>query len=207
MFLISLIILFLLLIIPRVLTLRIVSDWIYPLEEAPEKPAAVVFGAGLNPNGTPTTVLRDRVFTAAQLYKQGKVDKILMSGDNRFIDYNEPGAMKSYALELNIPEDDIILDFAGRRTYDTCYRTGKIFQVNDVILVTQSFHLPRALFTCNSLGIQAVGVSADQRTYRRESLFFWNLREIAATFIAWIQVYITRPEPVLGNPEPIFPEN
>lgn len=207
MVLISLIILFLLLIIPRLITLRIVNDWIYPLEESPEKPAAVVFGAGLNPNGTPTTVLRDRVFTAAQLYKQGKVEKILMSGDNRFIDYNEPGAMKSYALELNIPEDDIILDFAGRRTYDTCYRAGKIFQVNDVILVTQSFHLPRALFICNSLGIQAVGVSADQRTYQRESLFFWNLREIAATLIAWIQVHITRPEPVLGNSEPIFPEN
>lgn len=207
MVLISLIILFFLLIIPRLITLRIVSDWIYSLDEAPEKPAAVVFGAGLNPNGTPTTVLRDRVFTAAQLYKQGKVDKILMSGDNRFIDYNEPGAMKSYALGLDIPEEDIILDFAGRRTYDTCYRAGKIFQVNDVILVTQSFHLPRALFTCKSLGIQAVGVSADQRTYQRESLFFWNLREIAATFIAWIQVHITRPEPVLGNPEPIFPEN
>ena len=89
-----------------------------------------------------------------------------MSGDNRFIDYNEPGAMQAFALELGIPEEDIVLDYAGRRTYDTCYRAGEIFQLETAILVTQEFHLPRALYICNVLDIKAVGVSADVRTYR-----------------------------------------
>ncbi len=126
-----------------------------------------------------------------------------MSGDNRFIDYNEPGAMKSYALELGMPEEDIVLDYAGRRTYDTCYRAGAIFQLNEAILVTQKFHLTRALYTCNALGLSAVGVSADLRPYRDEG--FWKIREIAASLVAFIQVHLTRPEPVLGDKEPIFP--
>ena len=110
------------------------------------RPVVIVFGAGLRRDGTPTTVLRDRVETAAELYRQGKVEKLLMSGDNRFVDYNEPEAMRQYALQLGIPDEDIVLDYAGRRTYDTCYRAGAIFGVKKVILVTQLFHLPRAIY-------------------------------------------------------------
>ena len=126
-----------------------------------------------------------------------------MSGDNRFIDYNEPGAMKAYAVEMGIPEEDIVLDYAGRRTYDTCYRAKAIFQLSEVILVTQEFHLPRALYTCNALGLDSWGVSADLRPYRDAG--FWKIREILASLVAFIQVHITRPEPVLGDLEPIFP--
>jgi SanA protein len=126
-----------------------------------------------------------------------------MSGDNRFIYYNEPGAMKAYALELGMPEEDIVLDYAGRRTYDTCYRAGAIFQLDQAILVTQRFHLPRALYTCNSLGLESVGVEADLRGYRDEG--FWKIREIMASLVAFIQVHLTQPEPVLGEKEPIFP--
>ncbi len=125
---------------------------------------AIVFGAGLNRDGTATTVLKDRVETAAILYRTGKIKKVLMSGDNRFLDYNEPGAMKAYAIELGVPERDIVLDYAGRRTYDTCYRAQEIFQLDSAILVTQQFHLPRALYTCNYQGLDAVGVAADLRT-------------------------------------------
>jgi SanA protein len=151
-------------------------------------------------------VLRDRVETAADLYFAGKVQKLLMSGDNRFVEYNEPGAMRAYALELGVPEDAIVLDYAGRRTYDTCYRAKEIFGVDQALLVTQRFHLPRALVICNGLGVAGEGVSADRRAYRRSSLGIWNLRELPATLVAFIDTFITRPLPVLGEKEPIFPE-
>ena len=150
-------------------------------------------------------MLRDRVETAAALYFSGRVEKLLMSGDNRFIDYNEPAAMRDYAIRLGVPEDVIVLDYAGRRTYDTCYRARDIFGVREAILVTQAFHLPRAVYTCNNLGVPAIGVLAENRVYRRSTLLYWKLREIIATVVALWEVHISRPLPVLGNPEPIFP--
>jgi SanA protein len=114
--------------------------------------------------------------------------------------------MREYALSLGVPEDAIVLDYAGRRTYDTCYRAGHIFGVSQAILVTQNFHLPRAIFTCNALGISAVGVSADRRIYSRTPYLFWNLRELPASLVAIWQVWVSRPLPILGEPEPIFPQ-
>jgi SanA protein len=172
---------------------------------APASQVAIVFGAGLSYDGSPSPVLKDRVATAAELYFSGKVKKILMSGDNRFIDYNEPGAMLDYAIQLGVPREDIVLDFAGRRTYDTCYRAKAIFGVTDALLVTQRFHLPRAIFTCNFLGIKGYGVIADLRPYNTRSLDYWKVREVGATLVALWEVWISRPLPVLGNPEPIFP--
>jgi SanA protein len=114
--------------------------------------------------------------------------------------------MSAYAKSLGVPEDVIVLDYAGRRTYDTCYRARTIFGVEKAVLVTQSFHLPRALFTCNMLGVDAVGVSSDRRDYRIASQVYWNLRELPATLTAFIDLYIMKTIPVLGKPEPIFPE-
>jgi SanA protein len=165
---------------------------------------AIVFGAGLHRDGSPTPVLRDRVKAAVGLYDQGKVQKLLFSGDNRFEDYNEPGAMHEYALELGVPEEDIVLDYAGRRTYDTCYRANAIFKVDQAILVTQRFHLPRAIFLCDQLGIVSQGVASDLREYSSYSLRYWNLREILATMSAMWDVWIQRPVPVLGEELPIF---
>jgi SanA protein len=176
---------------------------VFPVDQVPPTRVAIVFGAGLTRTGGPSAVLRDRVEKAAELYKAGKVSKLLMSGDNRFVDYNEPAAMKSYALELGVPEKDIVLDFAGRRTYDTCYRAKHIFGVEEAILVTQSFHMPRALFTCKGLGLQVNGVAADVRTYGRRSYAYWYIREIPASIVAIWEVWISHPLPVLGNPEPI----
>lgn len=195
------------LILPRVWTALYARPRIHPVEEAPARSVAIVFGAGLWRDGSPTPVLRDRVATAAALYQQGKVEKLLMSGDNREVDYNEPGAMRAYALSLGVPDKAIVLDYAGRRTYDTCYRARQIFGIQDAVLVTQSFHLPRAIYTCNHLGISAIGVSADRREYRRRSLAFWNTREAPATLVALWEVHLARPEPVLGRPEPIFPSD
>jgi SanA protein len=120
------------------------------------------------------------------------------------VDYNEPGAMHEYALELGVPEKDIILDYAGRRTYDTCYRAKSIFKVDQAILVTQRFHLPRAIFLCDQFGIVSQGVESDLRTYSRYSLRYWNLREILATISAMWDVWIQKPVPVLGEELPIF---
>lgn len=195
----------LILFIPRLITALYAAPRLVGLQDAPEKPVAIVFGAGLQRDGTPTPVLRDRVATAAELYFSGKVKKLLMSGDNRFLNYNEPGAMAAYAISLGVPEEDIVLDYAGRRTYDTCYRARHIFGVQEALLVTQRFHLPRALYLCNSQGIQALGVDADLRTYRKRSQFIWHVRETPATLIALWETHLTHPTPVLGDPEPIFP--
>ena len=178
---------------------------IVPLTEVASHRVAIVFGAGLWRDGTATPVLHDRVQTASNLYLAGKVERLLMSGDNRFVDYNEPAVMRDLALSLGIPEDAIVLDYAGRRTYDTCYRARAIFGVKSAILVTQAFHLPRAIYLCDQLGIDSVGVEADLRIYRKSSLLYWNVRELFATVAALWDVNISHPVPVLGDPEPIFP--
>ena len=178
----------------------------YGESDVPARRVAIVFGAGLTRSGEATPVLKDRVDTGARLYFSGKAEKLLMSGDNRFVEYNEPEAMRQVALSLGVPDKDIVLDYAGRRTYDSCYRAKEIFGVKEAILVTQKFHLARALFLCNALGLDGVGVEANNRVYLKRSLFFWNLRELPATVTAFADILI-RPLPVLGDPEPIFPEN
>jgi len=206
MFLLLLVLLGLLtLSVPRLVTGLYARSKTYTASAVPARRAAIVFGAGLQRDGSATPILRDRVAAAADLYFSGKVEKLLMSGDNRFLDYNEPGAMRSYALSLGVPEDIIVLDYAGRRTYDTCYRARAIFGLTDAILVTQSFHLPRALYTCNHLGLDAVGYEADRQLYRNVSMLYWNLREMVATTAALWDVHVSHPILVLGDPVPIFP--
>jgi SanA protein len=164
---------------------------------------AIVFGAGLTRSGEPTAVLYDRVATAAELYQRGLVDKLLLSGDNRFENYNEPEAMRRTAVRLGVPDADLVLDYAGRRTYDSCYRAREIFGVNRAILVTQAFHLERALYLCDAFGIDSVGIMADRRNYAGGAQTWWLAREAIATVGAWIDGHVTRPTPVLGNPLPI----
>jgi len=189
---------------PTLLANVLTRGEIFHLSKAPAAAVAIVFGAGLTRSGEPTPILRDRVATAADLYFSGKAQKLLLSGDNPTLYYNEPGAMRQYALDLGVPESDIILDYAGRRTYDTCYRAMHIFGVKDALIITQSYHLPRALLTCRGLGLKAVGVSADRQSYNARSMTRWRLREIPATLMAVWDVYVSRPLPVLGKPEPIF---
>jgi SanA protein len=206
LFLILLIVIPAIFLAPRLITGLYSRKLIHQIGNSPSARVAIVFGAGLWRDGTPSPVLRDRVATAADLYFDGKVEKLLMSGDNSTMEYNEPAAMRSFALSLGIPDEAIVLDYAGRRTYDTCYRAREIFGAKDVLLVTQNFHLPRALYICNALEIRAAGVSADRRIYHRLSRIIWNLREIPATLNALIEVHVTHPLPILGNPEPIFPQ-
>lgn len=192
--------------LPRTLTGLYAIPRSYDVSSVPARRAAVVFGAGLLRDGSPTAVLRDRVQQAANLYFAGKVEKLLMSGDNRFEYYNEPESMYQYALSLGIPKEALVRDYAGRSTYDTCYRAKAIFGLSTVILVTQKFHLPRAIFLCNMLGLDAIGVDADMQPYFRSSVLWWNMRELPATLSACVDL-IVRPLPVLGTPEPIFPDS
>jgi SanA protein len=194
--------------LPSLVTEIYSQSRLYQVDNAPASRIAIVFGAGLLRDGSPTPILKDRVETAADLYFAGKAQKILMSGDNRFLDYNEPGAMMAYAVKLGVPQKDIVLDYAGRRTYDTCYRAEYIFGVQEALLVTQRYHMPRALFTCNEMGLKSVGVIADQYTSQYyHSLPIWKLREYPASLDAMWNLFISHPLPVLGNPEPIFPKN
>lgn len=173
-------------------------------DAAPAKPVVIVPGAGLNPDGTPSAPLRDRVEAAAELYFAGKAQKILMSGDNRFINYNEPESMRQYALVLGVPDEDIVLDYAGRSTYDTCYRAKAIFGVEDALIVTQAYHLPRAVYLCDHLGVKITGIPVEQSRYVRSRYLFWNFREAFASLAAMWDIHIAKPLPVLGDPEPIF---
>lgn len=181
---------------------------IHTLEETPERRVAIVFGAQVYPSGHLSAMLADRVATGADLYHQGKVDVLLMTGDNRTLDYNEPAAMREYALSLGVPDEAIVLDYGGRRTYDSCYRAYHIFGVTDAIAVTQQFHLSRAVMTCSALGIDAVGVAADYQRpagYRRSSLNYSQIRELPATANALIDLLRKNQPPVMGEPLPIFP--
>jgi SanA protein len=205
--LILLILTVLTLIFSRFVTGFVATPLTYQPSDIPSAPVAIVFGAGLQRDGSPSSVLRDRVLTAVELYKTGKVQKILMSGDNRFLNYNEPGAMFEYASELGVPPTDIVLDYAGQRTYDTCFRAKSIFGVSEAILVTQKFHLPRALFTCNSLGVKAVGAIADKHNYFAYTQVIWFIRETFASMVALWDIWVAHPTPILGKPEPIFPIN
>lgn len=170
-----------------------------PIENPPR--IAIVFGAKVWEDGSASNVLYDRVLTAVELYRAGRVKKLLMSGDNPTHDYDEPTAMKNTAIQLGVPEQDIVLDFAGRRTYDTCWRAKEIFEVKRAILVTQEFHQARALYLCNNLGVDSIGITANRRTYIGER--HWAVREFFSRFGAWFEINFYEFDPIGGQKESI----
>jgi SanA protein len=172
-----------------------------PAEESPR--VAIVFGAKVRANGELSNVLYDRVLTAVELYRAGRVKKLLMSGDNPTAEYDEPTAMKKIAVELGVPESDIVPDFAGRRTYDTCYRAREIFEVKRAILVTQEFHLARALYLCNNLGVESIGITANRRIYEGEGNGSWAFREFFSVASAWFEINFLPLEPIKGEKQSI----
>jgi len=176
---------------------------VFTVAEAPTREIALVFGAGVFPDGELSPPLADRVRAAVELYQKGKVRKLLMSGDNGRRTYDESTAMKQYAVALGVRPQDVVLDYAGFHTYDSCYRARAVFDVHSAVLVTQRFHLARALFTCAGLGVDAVGVAADQQHYQRA--LWYRIREELARARAFLQVKITHPKPrFLGPKVPMF---
>jgi vancomycin permeability regulator SanA len=185
------------------------SGYIYRLDTVPARPVAIVFGAQVFPSGRLSAMLADRVRLAAELYRSGRVRALLLTGDNSEVTYNEPEAMRRYALEQGVPDEAIVLDYAGFSTYDSCYRARDIFGVDAAILVTQDFHLDRALLICNALEIDAVGVAADVMRptgYARRSLLMSELREFPATALAVFDLARHDLPTYLGEPLPIFDE-
>jgi len=170
-------------------------------EHVPTREVAIIFGAGLRRDGSPTRMLADRVRAGAELYRAGRAQKLLMTGDNSSHDYNEVAAMQRYAEELGVPSRDITLDYAGFSTYESCYRARAIFGVERAVLITQQFHLPRAVYTCRELDIDAIGLGTpDWGSYHPLTVTWYTVREQLATLNAAWQLYITRPQPTFLGP-------
>ncbi len=146
----------------------------------------LVFGAGLKAKGVPGAVLEDRILTAIKLYQDGKIGKFIFSGDNSTAGHNEVKAMKNLAIELGLPEDAILEDHAGLSTRESCLHVKENFGLSEIILITQKYHLRRALYTCNELGIDAEGVAAENRGYPNQ--WKYSLRELGASVAAWLKI-------------------
>ncbi len=175
---------------------------IFKLEDAPVAEVALVFGARVMEDGGVSWPLRWRLETARDLYANGLVKRILVSGDNRWGHYNEPGVMRQWLIDNGVAENDIACDFAGRRTLDSCARAARLWGVRDkVVLVSQAYHLPRALYLAKSWGIDAVAVSAKSGTFRRDLI-----RERLARMKAWLDVCVLGTEPGLWGPKEYWPE-
>lgn len=155
--------------------------------------AAMVLGAYVSPEGDLCDMLRDRVETAVDLYKKGRVDKLLMTGDHGRAAYDEVNHMRRYAEELGVPAEDIFMDHAGFSTYDSMYRSRDVFHVESAIIVTQNFHLPRAIYIARILGIDAKGFSADRRLY--QGVEYNEFREVLARNKDFINVQVIQSRP------------
>ncbi len=169
------------------------------IKEAPTVHTAIVLGAALAPNGALSMVFQDRVDTAIALYRAGKVSKILVTGDDGSRSHNEVNPARDYLLTQGVPSDVIFLDHAGFDTYSSMYRAEKVFLVDTAIIVTQEFHLPRAIFIARRLGMSAYGVVADKRKYYLSN----SVRELFADVKAVFNLATHRVPKYLGDPIPI----
>ncbi len=161
----------------------------------------LVLGCGLKDNGMPSDMLNDRLTRSLELYDFGLSSKLLMSGDHGRKEYNEVGAMKKFAVDSGIPSEDIFMDHAGFSTYESIYRAKEIFEADKVIIVTQEYHLYRAIYIAEQLGIEAYGVASDYNTYMGQSAR--ELREIVARCKDFAKAFF-KPKPTyLGDVIPV----
>lgn len=167
----------------------------------PPTTAAIIPGAsviGLRPS----VILLDRLRCGLYLYRSGKVQKILLSGDNGQADYNELKPMLLFMLNNGVPKQDIFVDHAGFRTLDTLVRAKAIYQIEDAVFVSQKFHQPRAKYIADRIGIKLYGYESDMRIYEKRYIF--RLREILARNLTWLDMNLLKTSPkFLGEPFPI----
>ena len=157
----------------------------------------LVLGAGVRSDGSPSSMLQERIDTGVSLYVSGAAPKLLMSGDHGTRGYDEVNCMKQEALRQSVPLADIFLDHAGFSTYESVYRASAIFQAEKVVIVTQAYHLPRALYTARALGLDAVGVACDTQRYMGQ--FFRDVREILARDKDVVKSLLKLPPTYLGE--------
>jgi vancomycin permeability regulator SanA len=171
------------------------------INSVPKNRVAIVFGAGIYKDGSPTPYLQWRVNTAVKLYKAHRVQKLLMTGDNSTKTYDEPVAMRKLAEKQGVKASDITLDYAGFNTYDSCYRAHAIFGLNSATLVSQGYHLPRAVMTCDGVGVKSVGVNSVNGG--RAWTVSYLMREWLSTDKAVLQIMFKPHPTALGKPVPI----
>lgn len=172
--------------------------------EVPKADAILVLGAYVTPNGTVSPMLNDRLTVAQELYQKGIADKLIVSGDHGRKDYDEVNTMKKFLMDRGISDQDIFMDHAGFSTYESLYRARDIFQARKIIIVTQEYHLKRAVFIARELGIEAYGVNSDLHDYG-QVMVQYEVREIAARNKDFLMAKIIKPKPTfLGDAIPVF---
>jgi vancomycin permeability regulator SanA len=171
------------------------------IEGLPRCVAVLLLGAGVRDDGSMSAILSDRAITTLEIYKSRKALKILISGDHGRKGYDEVNVVKAFFLKNGVSEEDIFTDHAGFSTYDSIYRAGEIFRVKSLIIVTQRFHLPRALYIAGKSGLKAYGHPADKRDYMM--IDYFETREIAARLKAFLDVHLNARSKFLGDIIPI----
>lgn len=178
-------------------------DRVLSLAEGPpgEVDCILVLGCGVYADGSPTPMLRDRLTRGVALYQAGWGDRLLLSGDNRSVYYNELATMYQVSRDLGAPGEAIVLDYAGLSTYDSLYRARDIFGVERLVIVTQDYHLSRALYLARALGLEAWGVAADGQNYPGQTMR--DVREILARDKDFLWAILQPEAAILGDPEPL----
>ena len=160
--------------------------------------AIIVLGASVYPDGTPSGILQDRLDDGIALYFAGAAPKIIMSGDNGTESYNECWAMKQYAISQGVPSEDVFCDHAGFSTYETMYRARHVFGADRVVIATQTYHLYRAVYDAQGVGMEAIGVPSDYGEYVNQS--WYDIREVFARTKDFFQVLFSVPSTFVGDP-------
>jgi SanA protein len=180
------------------------TKYILDIDNVPKADTVLVLGAYVFPDGTTSSMLTDRLTVGYELYQNGNAPKILVSGDHGQKDYDEVNAMKSFLKDKGVPGQDVFMDHAGFSTYESLYRARDIFKVKSVIIVTQEYHLMRAVFVARSLGLEAYGVPSDRHDYG-QAMAAYQFREVAARNKDFLWAKILKPEPTfLGDAIPVF---
>jgi len=179
------------------------DKYIVGVDQAPEVDAVLVLGAYVFPDGTVSAMLNDRLIQGYELYEKHKAPKIIVSGDHGRKDYDEVNSMKNFLKNKGVPGEDIFMDHAGFSTYESVYRARSIFKVKKVIIVTQEYHLKRAVFLAREMGLEAYGIASDRQNYG-QAMGYYQLREVAARNKDFIWVKILKPKPTfLGDAIPV----
>lgn len=173
----------------------------HTVADVPDRSVAVVLGAGVRSDGLPSRMLSHRLDMAVELYEEGRVEVVLVSGHNGDEHYNETDTMAAYLVEAGVPEERVVVDHAGFSTWDTCARAAEVFGVREATVVSQDFHVPRAVGLCRAAGIDAVGVGESLMGERSTGTVYGWVREVPAALTAAVTAWATPDPALLGDRE------